>query len=66
MRDFYDVITCNGTIEREIVKSFLIKILFQMDRSMFLDLSGVKKKIIHYLQLEMERRLEKLKLLGGL
>ena len=51
--DFHDVITCNGTLEQEIVKSVLIKLLIQIDRSTFLDLSAVKKNIIHFLMLEV-------------
>ena len=35
------------------MKSFLIKLLIQIDRSMFLDLVAAKKNITHFFNLEV-------------
>ena len=35
------------------MKSVLIKLIMQIDRSKFLDLGGVRENIIHYLKLEV-------------
>ena len=40
-------------LNKKLLRSVLIKLLIHKDRSMFLDLSGAKKSIIHYLKLEV-------------
>ena len=49
-----DIITSTESVEREIIKSVIIKRLIQIDRSAGLSLQRLKNEIIYYYRIESQ------------